>query len=143
MKQTEKQNRKFIWMYGAILFSFALILIMFAGLSTKNEEKLSSSVSSLGRENSNLREEKNELYERIKDLEQQVEDVSFERDSFYNEMEAALLDCDGDVEVNEILLSGLREKRVGNDEVAKNAVSQLDLSKMTELQILIYNTIIE
>ena len=37
-----KENTKFLWMYVGILFSFALILIIFAGLSQSNdaEEKM-------------------------------------------------------------------------------------------------------
>ena len=32
-----KQNTKFLWMYIGILFSFALILIVFAGLSRNSD----------------------------------------------------------------------------------------------------------
>ena len=34
-----KQNTKFLWIYIAILFSFALILILFAGLTQNNYRK--------------------------------------------------------------------------------------------------------
>ncbi len=138
-----RQNTKFVWMYGAILFSFALILILYAGLSTKNEEKLSNSLSSLTRDISELKTERTKLYKQIEDLEQQIADKEHSKIKFYEKLEKALQEGEGDAKVNEVLISALKEKKVGNNLLAKEAVSQLDLSKMSEFQKYVYEIINE
>ena len=138
-----RQNTKFVWMYGAILFSFALILILVAGLSTKSEEKLSSSVSSLTREISELKAERKNLYKQIENLEQQIADKEQAKIEYYEKIENSLQHCEGEAQINEILLSALKEKKVGNDSLAKEAVSGLDLSAMTEYQKYVYDIINE
>ena len=134
-----RQNTKFVWMYGAILFSFALILILFAGLSKKPEEqqnvKLSDSVSS-------LTTERNELYKQIKDLEQQIADKEKAKQSFYENIEKYLSEGEGVEEIKSILLSAVKEKKVGNDQLAKDAVANLDVNELTEFQKYVYDIII-
>ena len=53
-----KQNTKFLWMYIAILFSFAIILILFAGLSrnTSNEQQqgMKDNIATLSQKNTEL-----------------------------------------------------------------------------------------
>ena len=67
-----KQNTKFLWMYVGILFSFALILIVFAGLSrnTENEQTmgLKSDVAALSQKNTALQSENTKLFAQIDEL---------------------------------------------------------------------------
>ena len=141
-----KQNTKFIWIYGAILFSFALILILFAGLTQKEsaheEEKLSQSISSLSRENSELVAERDALQAKSAELQAQVDALTLERNSLYADREAALLACGGDIEISRVLIQAYREKASGNAALARETVANLDKSAMTDAQKYIYNTII-
>ena len=141
-----KQNTKFIWIYGAILFSFALILIVFAGLTQKEsaheEEKLSQSLSSLGRENSDLVVQRDTLQVTANDLQAQLNTAIQERDIEAAEKNAALLAYGGDVEVTKVLIKAYKEKASGSAAQAKQTVSELNTSTMTEAQRYVYNTII-
>ena len=53
-----KQNTKFLWMYIGILFSFALILIIFAGFSVNTETEqtqgMKDNIISLSQKNTDL-----------------------------------------------------------------------------------------
>lgn len=134
-----KQNTKFIWIYGAILFSFALILIVFAGLTQKEsaheEEKLSQSLSSLGRENSDLVIQRD-------NLQTQLDIAVQEKEQEATDKNAALLAYGGDVEVTKVLVQAYKEKSSGNAAKARETVSGLSTANMTDAQRYVYNTII-
>ena len=108
-----KQNTKFIWIYGAILFSFALILIVFAGLTQKEsaheEEKLSQSLSSLGRENSDLVVQRDSLQVTANELQAQLNTAIQERDFEAAEKNSALLAYGGDIEVTKVLIKAYQD----------------------------------
>ncbi len=67
-----KQNTKFLWMYVGILFSFALILIIFAGFSRNSENEqtmgLQADVATLSQKNTALQAENTKLFARIDEL---------------------------------------------------------------------------
>ena len=141
-----KQNTKFIWIYGAILFSFALILIVFAGLTQQEDahenEKLSHSVSSLSRDNATLAEQKLAAETLANELQAQLTVVTDERNTQYAEKEAALLAYGGDIEVTRVLVQAYREKAGGNLAQAKQTISALNAEDMTEAQKYVYKSII-
>jgi len=141
-----RQNTKFIWIYGAILFSFALILIVFAGLTQKEsaheEEKLSQSLSSLTRENAELVQANQTLQNTANELQNQINALTMERDALYGEKEASLLAYGGDIENTRILITAYREKASGNAAQAKLTISELDKSELTEAQKYVYKSII-
>lgn len=141
-----KQNTKFIWIYGAILFSFALILIVFAGLTQKEsaheEEKLSQSLSSLGRENSDLVTQRDNLQITVNDLQAQLNTAVQEKENEAAEKNSALLAYGGDIEVTKVLIKAYSEKASGSAAQAKETVSALDAGNMTDAQRYVYNTII-
>lgn len=141
-----KQNTRFIWIYGAILFSFALILILFAGLTQKEsahqEAKLSESLSSLAQENANLVAERDNLKIAVKDLNDQLYSARVEKDSIYAEKEAAIAAYGENIDLTRILLQAYHEKAAGNIDLAKASVADLDVKTMTEAQKYLYNLII-
>lgn len=141
-----RQNTKFIWIYGLILFSFALILILFAGLTQKEsaheEEKLSRSLSSLAKENSTLIAERDNLQVAVNELQLKLDAMTQEKESFYEEKEAAIIGYGGNPDVTRTLISAYQEKTRGNVDDAKALVLKLDRSSMTSAQKNLYNTII-
>lgn len=141
-----KQNIKFIWIYGAILFSFALILILFAGLTQKEsahqEEKLSKSLSSLAKENWALTSERDELSAKNKELEKTAEELTVQRDSLSLEKEALITAIDGDREITAQLLDAYSQKMQGKSDLAIATVQNLNKNAMSKTQINLYNMII-
>ena len=67
-----KQNTKFLWMYICILFSFAIILIIFAGLSTNEEKGLENKVEKVSSENNALKKENTTLKNSIKSKDEAI-----------------------------------------------------------------------
>ncbi len=140
-----KQNIKFIWIYGAILFSFAIILILFAGLTQKEsahqEEKLSKSLSSLAKENWVLTSERDELGAKNKELEKTVGELTIQRDALSLEKEALISAIDGDMEITAILLDAYTKKMQGENDLALELVKNLNKNTMSKTQINLYNMI--
>lgn len=120
-----KENTKFLWMYVGILFSFALILIIFAGLSQSNdaEEKkgLKSNIVRVTEENTQLKKEKS-------DLEKQVTTLTDENAVLQNENA-----------IDDILLEAVNAKKSGDTKKVSEIISTIDPSVLTELQLYIYN----
>jgi len=141
-----KQNTKFIWVYVAILFSFALILILFAGLTQNNYQKeitdqqtvtagVKKSLSALSNENEKLKD-------KIKDLQTQNEQLKNENAALLLENDTALSLYEGDILVTKTLIKAYGEKNLGQTDLAKEIVKELDISSMTEKQKNLYNIII-
>lgn len=141
-----KQNTKFIWIYVAILFSFALILILFAGLTQNNYQKeieqhenqsagIQKSLSSLASENSTMKKT-------IKELEAENAQLKTDNQTLLAEKEAAVVAYGGDVAVTRKLLTAYNEKIAGHGEAALELVKELREENMTEAQKFLYQTII-
>ena len=112
-----KQNTKFIWIYVAILFSFALILILFAGLTQNNYQKeieqhqsesagVRKSLSALSKENEKMKST-------INDLQTEAEVLKNDNKILLAEKETAVVAFGGDVEVTRTLLEAYNEKIAG------------------------------
>lgn len=141
-----KQNTKFIWIYVAILFSFALILILFAGLTQNNYQKeitdqqietagVKKSLSALSGENEKLKTQ-------IKDLKSQNEALRNENAALLLENDTALSLYGGDVFVTKTLIKAYGEKAAGQDDLARQIIKELDISTLTQQQKNLYNIII-
>ncbi len=115
-----KEKVKFLWIYTGILFSFALILIIFAGLAENNmsEEKegYQSRIEALTKQNEELRNENNLL--------KQSEAALNEELSKLNEKE----------EINEIIEQALEKLENDKKDEAKSIVKDVDKSKASDLQ---------
>ena len=141
-----KQNTKFIWIYVAILFSFALILILFAGLTQNTYDKeiteekkasagLSQSVSSLSAENK-------ELKDKVKKLTKENEELKASSTQLALEKETALTAYGGDIEVTRVLIDAYTIKLSGRATEAKEMVKTINVYNLTQAQKQAYNTII-
>lgn len=133
-----KNNTKFLWLYTSILFSVALILILFAGLTQQNYEKelethetakagMQKSVAELSQTNMELLQEKDALKKENEQLKTELEEVS----------------SDKQTQIYEALASALREYDLGNRKGARSMLADLDSSKLTQPQLYIYNRIMK
>ena len=141
-----KQNTKFIWIYVAILFSFAIILILFAGLTQNNNQKeitqektvsagLRSSLSSLTEQNKKIEDENKELNDENAALKESNTQLALEK-------EMALAAYGGDIEVTRTLIIAYTKKHEGRIDEAKQIVKTLNFYSMTQAQKQVYNKII-
>jgi len=129
-----KKNTKFLWLYTTILFSFALILILFAGLTQQNYEKeleshetakmgMQKSVTELSAVNMQLQQENQELKANAEKTSADMEDRNKQIDVFNT------------------LSSALREYDKGNRKQAQEMIADIDQSTLTQPQLYIYNKI--
>ncbi len=141
-----KQNTKFIWIYVAILFSFAIILILFAGLTQNNYQKeindqemvtagIRKSLSALSMENEALNS-------KLKEFEAQNTALMEENERLSKESRAAISFYDGEAETTKILLRAYADRLDGKNEEAKAMLEGIDRAQLTRQQINLYDMII-
>lgn len=136
---------KFLWIYTAILFSFALILIIFAYLTQNNISKeneainknmsgYKANIESLTKENENLKQKLDELNTELAD-EKAKNEKYYEIEKNDNTEEIAT--------VNETVKKAFEEFAKGNKKNAKNTVKDIDTAKTGDLQKYIIDKINE
>lgn len=141
-----KQNTKFIWIYVAILFSFAIILILFAGLTQNNYQKeindqemeaagIRKSLSALSKENEVLNS-------KLKELEAQNTALMEENERLSKESRAAISFYDGEAETTKILLRAYAERLDEKNDEAKAMLESIDMGLLTKEQKNLYDMII-
>ena len=141
-----KQNTKFVWIYVAILFSFALILILFAGLTQNNFQKelndqqietagIKKSVTALTAENEKISKE-------LTRTKKENGELLAENEKFGHMMEAALATIDGDAEITKTLVNAYAIKMTDGVEAAQEAVKEINSLRLTKSQKTIYDMII-
>ena len=127
-----KENTKFLWMYVAILFSFALILIVFAGLSQNSDAEqtkgLKSDITELSQKNTELRNSNDTLL-------QQVTDLTAENESLKAQINS-------EKAIDDALLAAAKSKDVGDYQKAKEILEPIDPLSLTEAQFYIYNDLV-
>jgi len=141
-----KQNTKFIGIYVAILFSFALILILFAGLTQNNYQKEieqhQSESAGVRKSLSALTKENEKMKDTIRDLQTEAETLRNDNKNLLAEREAALVAFGGDVAVTRTLFNAYTEKIAGHEDSARENIKSLNVRTMTEAQRYLYKTII-
>ena len=134
-----KENTKFLWMYVAILFSFALILIIFAGLShnTEDEQKkgLKEDITELSQKNTEL---STTLYQ----LQGQNDTLNLDLANVKAELET--LKSNETVEDNNdmLLTQAINAHKAGDKKACKTALESLSGQTLTEFQQIIYDYLI-
>lgn len=141
-----KQNTKFVWIYVAILFSFALILILFAGLTQNNFQKelndrqmetagIKKSVTALTAENEKLSKEKEALAK-------EKEELLKENEKNVRIIEAAFAAVEGEGEITKILTDAYAIKQTASVEAAQEMIKDINVYQLTKSQKIIYDMII-
>lgn len=128
-----KENTKFLWMYVAILFSFALILIVFAGFSQNSDAEqtkgLKSDITELSQKNTELRNSNDVLLKQVSDL--------------TAENEALKAQVNSEKAIDDALLAASKSKDVGDYQKAKEILEPIDPLALTEAQFYIYNGLVK
>lgn len=134
-----KSKTKFLWMYTIILFSVALILILFAGMTQQDYEKelashesaavgMQKSVTELSQTNTILKDENTALTKKVDELTAAQEELTASVASG---------------EVNTKLVGALYLYEDGKKKDAKELLADLDQSTLTEEQLYIYDKIMK
>lgn len=136
---------KFLWIYTGILFSFALILIVFAYLTqnniSKENEAINKNMSGYKASIENLTKENENLKSQLEKLNTELSDVK-DKNAKYFEIEKNE-NTEEIKRVNETLKKAVDELAKGNRKNAKNIVKDVDKSKTGDLQTYIIDKINE
>ncbi|MBQ4526765.1 MAG: hypothetical protein II998_01705 [Clostridia bacterium] len=130
-----KQNTKFLWMYICILFSFAVILIIFAGLSSNNETEQEKSmerdITVLSKKNYELNNQNAELQKQLSQKQADIDALNQEKETFVAENKV--------YDLNEsLLVQAIAEHENGNYTKCKEFINQIDSSTLTQSQMYVY-----
>ncbi len=141
-----KQNTKFLWIYIAILFSFALILILFAGLTQNNYQKEieQQQTESAGVKQSliTLTDENQKLKDQVKKNKSEMEGLQNENAKLNSEKEILISSIGENREISQKLLDAYCLYKNGDTEAALKNLEAIDKNTLTVVQLTIYNTII-
>ena len=126
-----KQNTKFLWLYIAILFSFALILIIFAGLSRNSDieqkEGLQGHVAKLSEQILDL---SNQINMQNATIETQNGQIAYLTSALQKANESSL------VWARDALDKGKREE-------CNKILESITPDTLTESQLVMYDTLVE
>ena len=132
-----KNNTKFLLMYIAILFSFALVLILFAGLTQNNYAKELAESQGIKQNLVDLTEQNQTLTDSIKVLNKQVEEAKAE----ITICEQKIEELNNEKNVTTLLVEALELYEDGEKEKAAEKIAEIDKTTLTEAQLYIYNKI--
>ena len=131
-----KQNIKFLWLYTAILFSFALILIIFAGLTQNNFQK---EIAESDKANETMLEQIEVLKAENAKLSEEIKAISEKLE--LSETEKAELNIYK--ENGEKIFEAYQQLNKGKHNTAVSMVKQLDTEQLTPMQLYLYKIIIQ
>jgi len=134
-----KENTKFLWMYVGILFSFALILILFAGLSqsTSSEQTkgLKADITELSEVNTQLKGE-------IAVLSSQLQTLTSENDVLKQENQKLKNEKVNHDTASQALLNAVDAYKKGKKTQGDEIMKTIDPQSLTEAQLYIYNELV-
>lgn len=137
-----KQNTKFLWLYTAILFSFALVLIFIAGLTQNNYKKelavhenaskgMQESVSQLTNHNQ-------QLSDQLKTANANIAQLQTELDTLKNEQAESLHAAEAN---DQALLEALQLYEAGRRRDARERLGEMDRVALSPTQAYLYDQI--
>lgn len=141
-----KQNTKFLWIYIAILFSFALILIVFAGLTQNNYQKeieqQASESAGVKQSLVTLTDENQKISDSLKNANKELEALKTEKFRLTSEKDVLVKSIGGDAQITQTLLDAYVIFTLGDMEAATGKLSSINKAQLNQTQLNIYNTII-
>lgn len=132
-----KKNTKFLLMYVAILFSFALVLILFAGLTQNNYAKEIAEGQGIKQDLVKVTEQYQTLTDSMKTLNEQLKEADAELELNKNEIES----LKNEITTTQTLIEALKQYESGHKEKAKEKIASIDKTTLTQAQLYIYNKI--
>lgn len=134
-----KKNTKFLLIYIAILFSFALVLILFAGLTQNNYAKQIAENQGIKQNLVEITEQYQTLTDSMKVINEELE--TSKQEIADNETKIAALEAESNT--TGLLIDALRLAENGKHAEAEQKIAQIDKQQLTEQQLYIYNKIIK
>ena len=133
-KKKMQKNTKFLWMYIAILFSFALILIVFAGWSSNKDDEetrgLQNSVERVSMENTELRNKIASLEKNVETVTTERNDAISKRDVYKTQNDSLVASDQAQAKIDEILIYALDQYDAGNRTACRETLAQIDANTM-------------
>ena len=133
-----KKNTKFLLMYIAILFSFALVLILFAGLTQNNYAKELAESKGIKQNLVEVTQQYQTLSDSMKVLNKELESAQTTIEMY----EKDIAEKAKNMLVTEKLMNALMEYEKGNINEAQQSLGNVVPEELTEAQLYIYKKII-
>ncbi len=134
-----KENTKFLWMYVGILFSFALILIIFAGLSQSTD---SEQTQGLKADITELSQKNTELTNINKELQTQIDALVAENNLIKSDADGLKESQELKETTDQALMNAVQAKKKGEKKKFEEILSTIDPQSLTEAQLYIYNELV-
>ncbi len=132
-----KKNTKFLLMYIAILFSFALVLILFAGLTQNNYAKELAESQGIKQNLVEITEQYQTLTDSMKVMTKELESANATIEKY----EKDISEKASQILATEKLIQAMKMYDIGKRNEAKSIIAELDKQMLTESQLYIYNKI--
>ncbi len=132
-----KKNTKNLIIYIAILFSFAVVLILFAGLTQNNYAKELAESQGIKQNLVEITEQYQTLTDSMKVLNEELSASNAKID----ELEAELETLTARDDVSTKIMEGYRLYEKGRKTEAKEKIAEIDKELLTQEQLYIYNKI--
>ena len=132
-----KKNTKFLFMYIAILFSFALVLILFAGLTQNNYAKEIAESQGIKQNLVEITEQYQTLTDSMKVINEELEEAKIEITDYKQQINKLT----SENEITKTLIHALELYEDGYKTKAREKIASIDKEALTEAQLYIYNKI--
>ena len=133
-----KQNTKFLFIYIAILFSFALVLILFAGLTQNNYAKEIAKNQGIKQNLLSLTDQNETLTDSMKKLNSEYDEAKNSIEELNKKIESK----DSYISIYDTLIQAQILCDNGRQTEAADLIKGIDKNVLTEKQLYIYNKII-
>ena len=130
-----KKNSKFLLIYIAILFSFALVLILFAGLTQNNYAKELAESQGIKQNLIEVTEQYQTLTDSMKSLNKNLEDANKQIETYEQDINQKA----NQILLTDKLVEAMRLIDTGRPSAAKEILTEIDKETLTENQRYIYN----
>lgn len=132
-----KKNTKFLLIYVVILFSFAMVLILFAGLTQNNYAKEIAESQGIKQNLVEITEQYQTLTDSMKVINEQLEEAKIEITDYKQQINKLT----SEKEITRTLVEALKLYENGSSAKAREKIASIDKTVLSEAQTYIYNKI--
>lgn len=132
-----KKNTKFLLIYVVILFSFAMVLILFAGLTQNNYAKEIAESQGIKQNLVEITEQYQTLTDSMKVINEQLEEAKIEITDYKQQINKLT----SEKEITRTLVEALKLYENGSAAKARQKIASIDKTVLSEAQTYIYNKI--
>lgn len=132
-----KKNTKFLLIYVVILFSFAMVLILFAGLTQNNYAKEIAESRGIKQNLVEITEQYQTLTDSMKVINEQLEEAKIEITDYKQQINKLT----SEKEITRTLVEALKLYENGSSAKARQKIASIDKTVLSEAQTYIYNKI--